>query len=428
MRRYSFTLLITAAVILSACGGEIFDKRPEPVQQTVGSTPAVRLNFRYEPDVPAPTLDTALTAKQEINAAIQSDFDNNRIFELLERTIASPDKKQIVAVYRHIADASAEYRLDMYSPDGMLQRKMTSDAMAVHFPDTIVWSPNSASLAFVAMTRAGSPLPVFPIAPIATPTPADSDVIDATEGEATPTATPTPGPTPAAPTGILTFNSEQIYIANADGTGARAVTQNEGIIYFYYAWSPDSTMLVSLAATANEWRVREVMAESKGEMMVPLGRPRIVEKNGRERRLDDNQTPVKPVWSPDSQKVAAAFENQIRIYDATGTNPTQAAIPLRNQLLISAQSYDRQLQRATTQTADGASPAPTEPEAPISTLPDPKLLVSYNPIVQIAWTQENLIAFQTAYMAHPVDTAPTISNARWHRLALSVQPTSTPSR
>ena len=104
-------------------------------------------------------------------------------------------------------------------------------------------------------------------------------------------------------------------------------------------------MLAALATTAREWKYLEIVAGSKGETMVPLGRPRIIEKNGRERRLDDNLTAVHPVWSPDSAKVAAAFDTQIRIYDANGTNPTQAAIPLRNQLLISSQAYDRDQQR-----------------------------------------------------------------------------------
>ena len=171
------------------------------------------------------------------------------------------------------------------------------------------------------------------------------------------------------------------------------------------------------------------MSESKGEMMVPVGRLRTIEKNGRERRLDDNQTAVRPVWSPDSSKVAAAFENQVRIYDAAGTNPTQAAIPLRNQLLISSQIYDREQQRAG-QSLDLNSniPAPV-PDQPLSTLPDVSSLVSFNPIVEIAWTGEDLIYLQTAYlrrMKNEIDNVRSFS--RWHRLALTVQPVATPNK
>ena len=162
-----------------------------------------------------------------------------------------------------------------------------------------------------------------------------------------------------------------------------------------------------------------------GFAVFPQGRPRIIEKNGRERRLDDNLTAVQPVWSPDSGKVAAAFGNQIRLYDANGTNPTQAAIPLRNQLLISSQAYDRdQQRRATNPDADANAAANTQPpvDQPLTTLPDEKLLVSYNPIVQIAWTADDLLYLETAYVRRMKNEADSVrSFSRWHRLALTAQ-------
>src|SRR5258708_38087297 len=150
---------------------------------------------------------------------------------------------------------AAEYRVDMYTPDGKLLKKMTSDPMAVHFPDTIVWSPDSGALAFVAMIRAGqdetgaNPIapPVLQTNPAANSNPPDSDV-----------PTPPPAPTPAAPTGILTFHTEQIYICSPEGAGIKPVTNNETLIYFYYVWSPDSTMLAALATTAREWKYLDV--------------------------------------------------------------------------------------------------------------------------------------------------------------------------
>lgn len=425
MRSSKFLLAVLGGLLLlSACQSDIFQPG-NATPAAAGTVPAVRFNFRYEPDVPPPSVNVPGKA-EERNPAVQSDFDANRSFELLERTIPSPDKRHIVAVYRHISDVHAEYRLDMYSPDGRLQKKLTSDMMAVHFPDTIVWSPDSNSLAFVAMIRAskpepsGSPVPGPQTAPAANTAPEDDTPEPADGG--TPAA-----PTPAAPTGILTFRTEQIYICGADGGGVKPLTENEGLIYFYYAWSPDSTMLVALAATAREWRYLEVVAASKKEVMTPQGRPRIIEKNGRERRLDDNLTAVRPVWSPDSSKVAAAFDNQIRIYDAYGTNPTQAAIPLRNQLLISSQAYDRDQQRKL-QAAE-ASPdsgahtnVPSTPDQPLSTLPDEKLLVSYNPIVEIAWTGGDLLYFQTAYVRRMENDADSVrSFSRWHRLVLTPQ-------
>jgi hypothetical protein len=428
-----FIAFVFCTVLLSAgCQSSIF-QAPSEIQVGLKDISAVRLNFRFEADVPPPVLDATRSVPEERNAAVQADFDVNRPQELLDRTIQSPDKKRVVAVYHRITDVPSEFRLDMYTSDGQLLRKMTSETMAVHFPDTIVWSPDSASLAFVAMIRVFQPDPLTqpgaaatPL-PSPTPDPSVADKADSVNAEEVPKAATPAAPTPAAPTGILTFRTEQIYLSGADGADVKPVTENEGLIYFYYAWSPDSSMLVALAATAREWKYLEVVSSSKGEILVPQGRPRIIERNGRERRLDDNLTSVRPVWSPDSTKVAAAFENQVRVYDAGGTNPTQAAIPLRNQLLISSQAYDRAQQR-TLQAANGvdANGIPSSepsPDQPLSTLPDEKLLVSYNPIVELAWTADDLLYLQTAYLRRMRNEAESVrSFSRWHRLILTAQP------
>ena len=412
--------------------------RPEiTASNTAGPTamrevPAVRLSYRYEGDVPAPTIETATA--EDRNPAVQADFDSNRPQEQLDRTITSPDKKHIFAVYRTVSDLGFEFRLDSYSPDGKLLKKVTSDAMAVHFPDTIIWSPDSSSVAFVAMIRATvsgtgailTPAPANTAANTATTSTTNTVVPETNANVTTETVQPTAAPTPLAPTGILTFRSEQIYICNADGGALKPLTQNEGLIYFYYVWAPDSSMLAALATTAREWRYLEVLAEGKGEAMVPLGRPRIVEKNGRERLLDDNLTAVHPVWSPDAAKVSVAFGTQIRVYDAGVTTPTQAAIPLKNQLLISAQAYDRDQQRKlqasnTNVDANGVTPTP-EPDQPLTTLPDEKLLVSFNPIVELTWTADDLLYLKTAYLKRMKNEADNVTSfTRWHRLALSPQ-------
>ncbi|MFN2501156.1 MAG: hypothetical protein ABR530_04000 [Pyrinomonadaceae bacterium] len=427
--RLSAGLLLSGALLFNGCQSSVFQPANTPTV-TVGSVSAIRLNFRFEPDVPPPVLDAAKTPLEERNAAVQADFDASRQYELLDRTIASPDKRHVLAVYHHLADVQSEYRLDMYSPEGKLIRRLTSEAMAVHFPDTIVWSPDSTLVAFVAMIRA-TPASTGSTAP-APGNPVVSSTITPTEntgtaGEPSPSPVTTQAPAIGAPTGILTFRTEQIYICSADGTSVKPITENEGLIYFYYAWSPDSTMLAALAATAREWKYLEILAGSKGEMMVPQGRLRIIEKNGRERRLDDNMTAVRPVWSPDSSKVAGAFETQIRIYDAAGANPSQAAIPLRNQLLISSQAYDRDQQRrlqASNVDVNANLPAePTTPvDQPLSALPDEKSLVSYNPLVEIAWTAEDLLYLQTAYLRRMKNEADSVrSFSRWHRLILTPQ-------
>lgn len=430
--RYTRVVLVAFAAIMAACGGPV--AKDGPAASPISGLPAVRLNYRYEADVPAPQLP--VNTAEEKNAAVQADFDQNRPQEFLDRTITSPDKKHVLAVYRAAADRTAEYRLDAYTPDGKLERKISSDSMAVHFPDAISWAPNSTKAAFVAMTRSAAPTPTP--SPGASPGPAKSTHADPTptvSPEATPEPTPSPegqpaaGATPEAPKGILTFGTEQIYICDADGTGVKPITQTEGLIYFYYDWAPDSSMVAALAVTAREWEYFDGLAAMKGESWTPVGRLRVVETNGRERRLDDNLTAVRPVFSPDSTKVATAFDTQIRIYDTVGTTPTQAAIPLRNQLLLSSQAFDREqqlkLQGQDTNTNANVNAAPTPtPDLSTTTLPDPKTLVSFNPVVQVEWPQPELIYFRTAFVKRMQNDADSVTSfARWHRLILSGQPT-----
>ena len=435
-QRFTVFIITTAAIFSASCQSNIL--QPTTVAPAaMRDVSALRLNFRYEADVPAPPEDAKNAANEEHNRLAQANFDQTRTQELLDKTIISPDKLKILAVYHRPEDAAAEYRLDMYAADGKLLRKITPDSMAVHFPDTIVWSPDSTSLAFVATTRIGG-------TPAATPppTPNDSEVSntnsDANAASAnvesnTNTAAPAT-PTPAAPGAVLTFRTEQIYLCGANGDGVKPLTQNEGLIYFYFVWSPDGSMLASLAATIREWQYLNGQADLKGEVFLPFGRPRLVEKTGRERRLDDGLTQVHPVWSPDSAKIAVGFDKQIRIYDAAGNQPTQAAIPLRNQLLLSSQIFDRDLQQkmeAGNTTSNAAANSQTNQNTaanvvqPQTTLPDEASLVSFNPIINLSWTTDAMLYFQTGYvktMKKETDSAR--SYLRWHRLILSPQPVS----
>ena len=443
--RNSLKIFIIAGFLITAACQKTDFQSPTVAPSAMRDVPALRLNYRYEADVPAPPETAKNAPAEERNAAVQADYDQNRTQELLDKTIFSPDKQKVVAVYHRAADVQAEFRLDMYTADGRFLRKMTPDAMAVHFPDTIVWSPDSTTLAFVAMTRAGeqgnglSPAPpnqnsnmnsnsantnAGSINTSAANTETNANLntsnsdAEANANSGVPTA-----PTPAAPTGILTFRTEQIYTCNSDGDGIKPVTQNEGLIYFYYVWSPDGTMLASLAATYREWQFLQYQADQKGEMFTPLGRPRLVEKTGRERRLDDALTQVRPVWSPDSAKVVVAFDKQIRIYDAIGNTPTQAAIPLRNQLLISSQAFDRELQRREAANINGdANANASANQPPLTTLPDENSLVSFNPVINLEWTAEDMLYFQTGYVKQMKNEGDSVrSYLRWHRLVLSPQ-------
>jgi hypothetical protein len=446
-----FLIIFTLALILSgaACRQTATDA-PTVTPSSLGGVPALRLNFRFENDVPAPTVVNQ-NAPLEKNNAVQADFDQNRPEETLERTIPSPDKKRLLAVYQKVGDTEGSYRLDMYSAEGQLVRKITPNGLAIYYPDTIVWSPDSNNAAFVGMIRLGqnvapTPLPDAPTPPELENTNANVDANSANNNanvDANANTNVNTAPTAEQPKQVLTFRTEQIYICNADGGDLKPLTQNEGFIYFYFVWSPDSSALISLATTWKEWQFLKYQADQRGEVFVPMGRPRLVEKTGRLRLLDDNLTAVRPVWSPDSAKVALAYDKEVRVYDAIGDAPTQAAIPLRNQLLISSKNFDEELKRKegtaantnanvnTNANANTNSKANANANAntntavmpqDVNTLPDESTVISFLPIVQLEWTEEKILYLQTGFIRDFKDsTQNTRANLRWHRLLLSPQ-------
>jgi hypothetical protein len=412
--------VMAMAALLTGCQTNIF-KSSNSATATLRDVPAVRLSFRYEADIPAPVLPAV--ADEELNAAVRSDFDSNRQNDLLARTVVSPNKQRVLVAFRREGDPENTYRLDMYAGDGRFLRRVSPDSLAVAFPDSIVWSPDSSGVAFVALTReGGQSLSTLPSNANVSATPAPDANVNS-NSEPTPETRTAGTPEPQAPANVLAFRTEQIYLCSSEGTELKPLTQNEGLIYYYLVWSPDGSALAALAARADEWRYLMSLAAQSGEKFSPVGRPRVIEKNGRERALDDAPTKVYPVWSADSAKVAVAYDKppQIRIYDAVGTAPTQAAIPLRNPLLISSQAFDRakaaEAGEAVANTDANANSNPLP-----STLPDESTLVSYQPIVRLEWSADSLLYFQTGYVREYVNESENrYSSLRWHRLIFSVQ-------
>ncbi|MBA3334919.1 MAG: hypothetical protein H0T08_04835, partial [Acidobacteria bacterium] len=127
-------------------------------------------------------------------------------------------------------------------------------------------------------------------------------------------------------------------------------------------------------------------------------------------------------------------------YDAIGDTPTQAAIPLRNQLLISSKTFDEEAQlkeqsgggenantNSNTQTNSNANANTNQIAVPSKNqtdglLPDENTLVSFNPIINLEWTEDKMLYLQTGYiklMKNEADSAR--SYLRWHRLIFSPQ-------
>lgn len=425
-------VLFAVALSTAAC------QKPGQVSTSISPSalrdvPALRLNFRFEADVPPPEAGSSAQIAEERNSLVQADFDQNRPQDILDFTATSPDKQRVLAIYHTVSDVPDEYRLEMYGIDGRSIKQITPDGMAVHFPESIVWSPDSSSIAFVGMVRLAKLSGLIPekdegksseSVPQTVETDQSANTNEAGAGD------PAAEPPVSGVAPVLTFRTEQIYLCDSNGNGLKPLTQQEGLIYFYFAWSPDSSSLAALAAKATEWKIFQYQAAQKGEIFKPSGRPRIVEKTGRLRLLDDYPTDVHPVWSPDSAKIAAAFDRQIRIYDAIGNAPTQAAILLRNQLLISSKAYDELNKPEAAENTNSNSPvansaaANKTPAAPLpeGVLPDESTLVSFNPITQLFWAEDSMLYFETAYVKTYLESANNVrSNSRWHRLIFSPQ-------
>lgn len=402
-----FISIVFLAVILAsfAC------QQPEITKQIVRPSslrdvPAQRLSYRYEPDVSAPP-DAVQTQMQGKLTAIQADFDQNRSIDTLYKTVLSPDKQRVLAIYNRSTDEKQEFRLDLYDASGKLLRKVTPEGLSLVFPDIVTWSPNSETFAFAGSRRISAPnQEIIQEAP--TPPSLEEENQNANVDAAT-SPSPAVSPSPSAP--VLTFRTEQIYLATRDGADLKPLTQKEGLIYFYFTWSPDGSMLASLAAKENEWQAMEMQAASRGEALRPLGRPRLLEKNGRERLLDDNLSEVHPVFSPDSSKAAIAYRTDIRIYDAVGNQPTSAAIPLQVLLLTSSQAFDERQKGGTAPTTNSA----------VTTLPTDQPPASFNPIVALRWSQDEALYFQTGFVKDFANGEPVRSFMRWHKLNLSPQ-------
>jgi hypothetical protein len=373
-------------MITAACKSVI--ERQDVRPRVLRDVPARNLAFRLMPDVSLPNnLNTEDTGDKNVNVA--NYFAAKREDDALLRTIASPDGKRVLALYGTANEPASAFRIDLLSSEGDFLRNLIPPDISCVFPETVAWSPDGRFINFIAHKKAApspSPTPLTEPEPQEVPSPA-----------ATPSVAPLFAP-------VASFYTEQIYICNRDGYDLKPLTTREGLIYFYFAWAPDTHAMVALACTEEEWNVRE------RQYKLPAGRPRLIMPDGSERLLDDGLTDALPVWSPDASKVATAFDTDIAIYDAGGSTPTQGRILLGDQLIAASVTYEEKIGRKKSEAKPGASPTP----ASSSTVP-----ASFNPIVRFEWPSPETLYFQTAYVRmrpEPINTF-----QRWHLLNLSAQ-------
>jgi hypothetical protein len=404
-RSFIFNCLLPAAccllLLISAGCRNGAEKGSAGDPATLRNVPASRLAYSFAPDVEAPP--GAAVEKENPLKAVESDFDTRRKDDRLLRTVVSPDGLRALALYDTGETQEGEFRIDMYSAEGQFLRNLTPPELSGAFAPMVAWSPDGQSIAFIGRKSLTPQTP--------------PDMIPEAARPAEPLPTPSIAPAFAP---VPVFDTEQIYTCNRDGFELKPVTTRNGLIYFYLAWSPDAHALSALACREDEWEVRE--RESKR----PAGRPRIIEVSGRELLLDDGLTDAGPVWSPDSSKVAAAFETEVKIYDALAETQTRASILLRDPLLKASAEYDEKNLQSKNKTGDkeggkgagggGGAAAQTTSQA-TDAAP-----VSFNPIVRLYWPEEKSLFIQTAYV-RIYSSEPVITFQRWHKLNLSLQAT-----
>ncbi|MDX6693225.1 MAG: TolB protein [Blastocatellia bacterium] len=381
----SFFVLLFAC-LASGCRQDAEKQSVRPV--SLRDVPAQRLAFSFKPDIATPSLASADDpAKLE---RVQKDFETRRTEDALVRAIVSPDGQRVLALYETGDLPRGEFRIDIYSSDGMFLTNVTPPQLSCTFAPVVAWSPDGNSIAFIARKS---------LAPEPEPTPPDA-----------PPEVGQPAPAPSvgrafAP--VQTFSTEQIYICDRDGNSLHPLTTRDGLIYFHLAWAPDAHALAALACKSAEWD------ENEAARQAPAGRPRVIALDGSERLLDDELKDALPVWSPDSSKIATAFDTDVWIYDAAANAPTSARLPLRDALRNSSVAFDAEHLSSSKKKTDGGKNggAQTAPQ----TGGPPK---SFAPIIRLDWTQPETLLIQTGYIrVYP--SAP--EYPRWHELHLSPQ-------
>ncbi|HEV8138515.1 MAG TPA: hypothetical protein VGP81_01995 [Pyrinomonadaceae bacterium] len=386
LRVVTLALAVSLSAFGIACKSDSEAQRVRPRQ--LRDVPAQRLAFTFTADVEAPP--NAATEDTKPIQAIQQDFDVRRKDEalVLHRTLPSPDGQRALALYSAQDEPSTTFHIDLYASSGSFIRNLTPPDLAVEFEDSVQWSADSGYIAFIGLKAQSQPSPTPP--GLEPPEPLESPV-------------PSPTVMPAFPP-VATFSTEQIYICNRDGYDLRPLTTRDGLIYFALSWAPDGHALAALACKQSEWDTR------KKDLKKPNGRPRVISLEGQERLLDDELAQAPPVWSPDSAKIATAFDVDIGIYDATGKAPTQARIVLRERMLTASLALIEK-------NSPKKSPDPSiaNVSANSSTIRVP---YNFNPIIRIEWpVPEKLYAQTAAYgLANDFPAFP-----RWHLLTLSPQ-------
>src|SRR5215218_7138962 len=213
--------LICLLIFLVGCKNVV--ERQNVTPRVLRDVPARNLAYRLATDVSPPSTDIDDTLDKF--PAVATDFSTKRKDEALLRTVVSPDKRRVLALYGTADEPGSTFRIDLYNSDGQFLRNLVPPDIACVFQETVMWSPDGNFINFIAHKRA---------MPSPTPTPEFEPETSATPAVPAPSVGPVFAP-------VASFVTEQIYICNRDGYDLKPLTTREGLIYFYFVWSPDAT-------------------------------------------------------------------------------------------------------------------------------------------------------------------------------------------
>ncbi len=416
-RARAAVFVCVACLALAGCRAaqDALSVRPKELRDV----PAARLAFRFEPDAAEDALPEPLKKDEaeEPLAPIKADFETRRgNTEALMRTVMSPTGQRALALYG-TSETDTDFRIDLYGSAGNFVRNVLPHDLTGVFPSEVAWAPDGSRIAFSGIRSPSAKATPTPADALAPPDPAD---LPSQAGDPSVVLTPTPA-APIIPP-VQTFNTEQIYVGNSDGFDLRPLTTKEGLIYFKLAWSPDGQSIAALACREDEWESRKAQGKA------PAGRPRIITLEGQERLLDDRLTDVAPAWSPDGSKVATAFDFDVAVYDAAGSAPTGASLPLAEPLRAASKEYDARLFKkdaANTNNATGEAAKTGDGKQATPATPTPTgedVIISFNPFVRLEWLEPETLFAQTAFVRFfQNEPVPVSSYKRWHVLRLSPQ-------
>src|ERR1044072_2330375 len=144
----ALTILLTVFFV-SSC--KSVNDRQDVRPKILRDVPARNLAYRLSPDVtsPAPEIDDSL----EKLGPVATDFSTKRKDEALLRTVVSPDKRRVLALYATADETSSTFCIYLNHSNGQFIRNLIPPYIACVFPETVTWSVDGSFINFIARKR-----------------------------------------------------------------------------------------------------------------------------------------------------------------------------------------------------------------------------------------------------------------------------------